>query len=340
MIPIKFGISFTNSILNQAGALVNVYTDGSVLVSHAGIEMGQGLYTKIKGIAAREFGISAERIKITPTTTSKVPNTVATAASTGSDLNGMAVADAIGKIKLRMAVALSKHFNEQDPSHTTYPSDLVFENDSIYDRSRPERRISFEDATQLMFVKRISLSATGYYRTPGVYMDWSVGKGHPFYYYSFGMGAVEVEVDLLTGKVRLIRADLFHDVGESINPEIDRGQIEGAFIQGMGWTLLEDLRYTDDGKLLNRTPDTYKIPAITDIPQEFNVYLLEGYPNEIPTIHRSKAIGEPPFMYGIAPWLAVKDIIASLSGYKDVPPVDLPATNDRIVLWVEKAVNK
>ena len=340
MIPIKFGISFTNSILNQAGALVLVYTDGTVQVNHAGIEMGQGLYTKIKGIAAREFGISPEKVKITPTTTSKVPNTVPTAASTGSDLNGMAVLDAITKIKLRMAVALSKHFNGQDKSHTTYPGDMVFEGDYIYDRSRPDRRISFEEATQLMFVKRVSLSATGYYRTPGVYMDWSTGKGHPFFYYSYGMGAVEVEVDLLTGKVTLLRADLFHDVGESLNPEIDRGQIEGAFVQGMGWTLLEDLRYTGDGKLLNRTPDTYKIPAITDIPAEINVHLLAGYPNEIPTIHRSKAIGEPPFMYGIAPWLAVKDIIASLSGYKDVPAIGLPATNDRIVLWVEQAVSE
>ncbi len=340
MIPIKFGISFTNSILNQAGALVNVYTDGTVQVNLAGIEMGQGLYTKIKGITAREFGISPDRVKITPTTTSKVPNTVPTAASTGSDLNGMAVLDAIEKIKLRMSISLCRHFNDQDKSYRTYPADLVFENDFIYDRSHPERRISFEEATNLMFVKRVSLSATGYYRTPGVYMDWSTGKGHPFYYYSYGMGAVEVELDLLTGKVKLLRADLMHDVGQSLNPEIDRGQIEGAFVQGMGWTLLEDLRYTEDGRLLNRTPDTYKIPAITDIPAEINVYLLEGYPNEIPTIHRSKAIGEPPFMYGIAPWLAVKDIIASLAAYKDLPPVELPATNDRIVMWVEQVMGK
>ncbi len=337
MIPIKFGISFTNSILNQAGALVLVYTDGTVQVNHAGVEMGQGLYTKIQGVAAREFGISPDRVKITPTTTGKVPNTVPTAASTGSDLNGMAVADAIEKIKLRMAVALSKHFNEQDNSHVTYPADLVFENDYIYDRTHPQRKISFTEAAQLMFAKRISMSATGYYRTPGIYMDWTVGKGHPFYYYSYGMGAVEVELDLLTGKVKLIRVDLLHDVGDSLNPEIDRGQIEGAFIQGMGWTLLEDLRYTEDGKLLNRTPDTYKIPAVTDIPAEINVHLLEGYPND-GTIHRSKAIGEPPFMYGIAPWLAVKDIIASLTDYENVPEIELPATNDRIVLWVEESM--
>ncbi len=340
LIPIKFGISFTNSILNQAGALVLVYTDGTVLVNHGGIEMGQGLYTKMQGIAAKEFGISPENVKVTATNTSKVPNTVATAASTGSDLNGMAVYDAIEKIKLRMAVALSKYFNEQDSSHTTYPPDLVFENNYIYDGSLPERRISFADAAQLMFVKQVSLSATGYYHTPGIYMDWQTGKGHPFYYYSFGMGVVEVELDLLTGKVKLLRADLLHDVGDSLNPEIDRGQIEGAFVQGMGWTLLEDLRYTDDGKLLNRSPDTYKIPAITDIPEQINVHLLEGYPNEIPTIHRSKAIGEPPFMYGIAPWLAVKDIIAELYDYKNIPNIELPATNDRILLWIDEAMNK
>ena len=338
LIPIKFGISFTNTILNQAGALVHVYTDGTVRISHAGVEMGQGLYTKIQSIAAKEFGISTDRIKITPTSTDKVPNTVPTAASTGTDLNGMAVADAIELIKLRMTVALSKYFNEKDKSHQSLPADLVFENNFIYDKNCPNRRISFSDAAKLMFVKRINLSATGYYRTPNIFMDWNKGKGQPFYYYSFGMGTVEIELDLLTGKVKLIRADLFHDVGNSINENIDIGQIQGAFIQGTGWTLLEDLRYSSDGKLLNRTPDTYKIPAITDIPKEFNVYLLKGYLNK-GTIHNSKAIGEPPFMYGIAPWLAVKDIIASLSNYKNIPQIDLPATNDKIVVWVENALN-
>ncbi len=336
LIPVKFGISFTNSILNQAGALVNVYTDGTVQVNHGGIEMGQGLYTKILGIASKEFGISPDRIRITATDTSKVPNTVATAASTGSDLNGMAVADAIEKIKLRMAVALSNYFNRNSTSsRLTYPSDLVFEDNYIYDRQNPERRISFAEAAALMFTLQVSMSATGYYHTPGIFMDWETGKGHPFYYYSFGMGVVEVELDLLTGKARVIRADLLHDVGESLNPEIDRGQIEGAFVQGMGWTLLEDLRYTPDGRLLNSSPDTYKIPAYTDAPAEFNVKLLKGFPQP-GTIHHSKAIGEPPFMYGIAPWLAVKDILAELTEFEKEPDLELPATNDRIVLEVEK----
>ncbi len=335
LIPVKFGISFTSSFLNQAGALVNIYTDGSVQVNHGGIEMGQGLHTKIRQIAAAELGVSYDKIKITPTTTSKVPNTSPTAASTGSDMNGMAVKNAIDKLKARISEALAEHFNSQDPSVKSLPEDFVFENDRIYDSKHPQRSIDFAEAMQLMRLMRVSLSATGFYRTPGVYFDREKGQGNPFYYFAYGMAVSEVEVDLLTGKVKVLRADILHDVGDSLNPEIDRGQVEGAYVQGMGWTLLEDCRYTEKGELLNNSPGTYKIPVITDIPGIFNVKLLEGYPQP-GTIRRSKAVGEPPFILGISAWLAVKDALASLKDYEIDPDLEIPATHDKIVLAIEK----
>ncbi len=335
LVPVKFGISFTASFLNQAGALVLIYTDGSVQVNHGGIEMGQGLYTKIRQIAAAELGVSYDKIKITPTTTGKVPNTPPTAASTGSDLNGMAVKDAIDKLKKRISTALADYFNEQDPKITSKPEDFVFENDLIYDAQHPERKISFSEAAKLMHLLRVSLSATGYYRTPGVYFDREKGQGHPFYYFAFGMGITELELDLLTGKVKLLRADILHDAGDSLNPQIDIGQIEGAYIQSVGWMLMEDCRYTEKGRLLNDSPGTYKMPVITDIPPVFNVELLQGYPQP-GTIRKSKAIGEPPYIHGISAWLAVKDILAELDDFKSDPDLDIPATHDKIVLAVNK----
>ncbi len=339
LVPVKFGISFTASFLNQAGALVNIYTDGSVQVNHGGIEMGQGLYTKIRQVAAAELGVSYEKIKITPTTTDKVPNTSATAASTGSDLNGMAVKNAIDKLKKRISNELAKYFNEQEPGKISNPEDFVFENDMIFDSKIPERKMKFSDAAALMHFRQVSLSATGFYRTPGIYFDREKGKGHPFYYFSQGMGITEVELDLLTGKVKLLRADLMHDVGDSLNPEIDKGQIEGAYIQSVGWTLMEDCKYNEKGKLLNDSPGTYKIPVITDIPEIFNVSLIKGHPGKN-TIRRSKAIGEPPFILGFSAWLAVKDILASLSNFESDPDIGIPATQDRIVQAIEKLLAK
>ncbi len=335
LIPVKFGISFTASFLNQAGALVNIYTDGSVQVNHGGIEMGQGLYTKMRQVAAAELGVSYDKIKITPTTTDKVPNTSATAASTGTDLNGMAVKNAIDKLKQRISEELAKYFNEQNPEKTSKAEDFIFENGMIYDSKNPERKIKFSEAASLMHLRQVSLSATGFYKTPGIFFDREKGKGHPFYYYSQGMGITELELDLLTGKVKLLRADLMHDVGDSINSEIDKGQIEGAYIQAFGWSLMEDCKYNNKGKLLNDSPGTYKIPVITDIPEIFNVSLIKGHPGKN-TIRKSKAIGEPPFILGLSGWLAVKDILASLSNFEKEPNIGIPATQDRIVEEIEK----
>ena len=333
--PVKFGISFTSSFLNQAGALVNVYTDGTVLVNHGGIEMGQGLYTKIKAIVADEFGISPEKVRVNATNTSKVPNTSPTAASTGADMNGMAAKIAVTKIKVRIADALAEHFNSQDSSRTTRPDNLVFEDNMIYDRNNPERKISFAEAMNLMRIMRVSLSATGFYKTPGVYFDREKGQGTPFYYFAYGMAISEVETDLLTGKTKVLRTDILHDVGDSLNPALDKGQIEGAFMQGLGWVLLEDIKWDERGRMLNRSPDTYKIPTIAELPEVFNVNLLEGYPNP-GTIRQSKAVGEPPFMLGISAWSAVKNTLAELGNFEKDPEISIPATHDRIVVAVKK----
>ena len=250
----------------------------------------------------------------------------------------MAVKNAIDKLKKRISDELAKYFNEQDNSKISKAEDFVFENDMIYDSKNPERKIKFADAASLMHLRQVSLSATGFYKTPGIFFDREKGKGHPFYYFSQGMGITEVELDLLTGKVKLIRADLMHDVGDSINSEIDKGQIEGAYIQSVGWTLMEDCKYSDKGKLLNDSPGTYKIPVITDIPEIFNVSLIKGHPGRN-TIRKSKAIGEPPFILGFSAWLAVKDILASLSNFEKDPNIGIPATQDRIVEIIENILS-
>lgn len=337
--PVKFGISFTTSFLNQAGALVNVYTDGSVLVNHGGVEMGQGLFTKIKLIAAKEFGISPEKVIVNATNTSKVPNTSATAASTGSDLNGMAVKDAIDKIKNNIKQIVCEYFNSTFEGEKTEEENLIFENNEIYDHKNPERRISFSKAANLTRLKQKSLSATGYYATPGIYFDREKGQGNPFYYYSYGMVVSEVEVDLLTGYAKILRTDIIHDVGESINEHIDKGQIYGAFVQCTGWCMLEEQKYDSQGRNITASPDTYKIPTINDIPLIFNVELM---PNSYhaPTIQGSKAIGEPPFILGFSVWFAIKDALWSISNYEIEPNLNFPATNEHILIAVEDILNK
>jgi len=233
--PIKFGISFTTTYLNQAGALVNVYTDGTVLVNHGGTEMGQGLHTKIQQIAASEFGISLGRVKVNVTNTSKVPNTSATAASSGTDLNGAAVKNAIDILKSRIAEEMTKVFSEKNPSNPTIQNNILFQEDNVFDSVNPERSMKFDEAMNLMRLRQISLSSTGYYRTPEIGWDKKKGWGKPFYYYSFGMCVSEILLDILTGRHTLLRVDILHDAGKSLNPLIDRGQIEGGFIQGVGW---------------------------------------------------------------------------------------------------------
>ena len=332
--PVKFGISFTSSFLNQAGALVNVYKDGTVLVNHGGTEMGQGLYTKIRTIAAVEFGISVERVKVNATNTSKVPNTSATAASAGTDLNGMAVKNAIGKLKERLRPVAVSVFNDRFKGAPTKPKDILFENDKIWDEAHPEWNIDFGELMPIANFQQVSLSATGFYRTPGVFFNREEGTGNPYFYFAFGMACTEVGVDTLTGHVQLLRTDILHDVGESLNPGIDIGQIEGAYIQGVGWCTTEECKWDDKGNLLNHSPDTYKIPNVQDIPRDFRTQLLEGAPNPN-TIRRSKAVGEPPFMLAFSAWLAIKDAISAVADHRFEPPFALPATNEVVLLSIE-----
>lgn len=332
--PVKFGISFTTSHLNQAGALVNIYTDGTVLVNHGGTEMGQGLHTKIQQIAAAELGVSLDRIRVNATNTSKVPNTSATAASSGTDLNGMAVKNAIETLKERIAPVVASIFNEKNPTVTSDKNDIVFENDEVVDSRHPERKIGFSEAMPQMLLRQVSLSATGFYKVPGIKWDKFKGWGKPFHYYSFSMAVSEVLVDVLTGAVKLLRTDILHDVGDSINPGIDIGQIEGGYIQGVGWVTTEEIKWDTDGHLMTHSPDTYKIPTAQDIPLDFRVKLLEGVPNPS-AVRKSKAVAEPPLMLSLSTWLAIKDAISATTNHEFEPDFSLPATNEVILLSLE-----
>ncbi|HOU98538.1 MAG TPA: xanthine dehydrogenase molybdopterin binding subunit [Bacteroidales bacterium] len=333
--PIKFGISFTTAFLNQAGALVNIYTDGTVLVNHGGTEMGQGLNTKIQQIAALELGVSFEKVKVNATNTSKVPNTSATAASSGSDLNGMAVKNAIDKIKKRLSPVAVELICQSHNIQDIKEVNIVFENNVVYDKYYPEHSISFQKLIQAAYLTQISLSATGFYKTPGIYFDRENGTGEPFYYFAYGMAVSEVEIDVLTGKHTLLRSDIIHDVGNSILKGIDIGQVQGAFIQGVGWVTTEELKWDKEGHLLTHSPDTYKIPTVSDIPKVFNVELLENAPN-VGTIRQSKAVGEPPFMLAFFVWLAIKDAISAVKNHQIEPEITLPMTAEQILLSIDK----
>lgn len=332
--PVKFGISFTTSFLNQAGALVHIYKDGTVLVNHGGTEMGQGLHTKISQISAMELGIDIKNVKVNATTTAKVPNTSATAASAGTDLNGMAVKNAMDKLKDRIGKRACEAFNENLPKKgkRTKVADIRFANNTVYDLAHPKRKTSFHTAVLDAYFNQISLSATGYYRTPGIHFDRDKGIGKPYYYFSFGMAVTEILLDTLTGHFTNVRTDILHDVGDSLNLRLDIGQIEGGYIQGMGWCTTEELKWDDKGNLLNHSPDTYKIPNIQDIPKDFRVAVLKGYPNAEKTIRRSKAVAEPPLMLAFSCWLAIKDAISAVSDHQFEPKYALPATNEAILL--------
>ena len=337
--PVKFGISFTTSFLNQAGALVNIYKDGTILVNHGGTEMGQGLNTKIQQIAAAEMGVSASRIKVNATNTSKVPNTSATAASSGTDLNGMAVKIAMVELKYRITQLFAKEFSKEFPGNPSDSDDIKIEDDYIFDEKNPDRRILFGNAMNICHFNQISLSATGFYKTPHIGWDKGKGWGRAFNYYAFGMCVSEVIVDTLTGFQKTIRADILHDVGDSINHGIDKGQVEGAFVQGVGWCTTEDVKWSDKGHLLNHSPDTYKIPSVQDIPEDFRVELMQSIPNPN-AIHKSKAVGEPPFMLAFATWLAIKDAISAVADHQFEPEFSLPATNEVILMSIEQLKKK
>ena len=318
--PVKFGIAFTLKQLNQAGALVNVFTDGSVQVNHGGTEMGQGLYIKVAQVVAEELGVGIGRVRVTATRTDKVPNTAPTAASSGSDLNGMAARRAARTIRRRLAGLAARLFQVRE-------AEVAFGGGMV--RVGAET-IPFERLTQLAFTERVSLSSTGYYATPKITWDRDTASGRPFLYFAGGAACSEVTVDIETGEMRVDRVDILHDAGRSLNPAIDMGQIEGGFVQGMGWLTTEELVFGEDGRLLTHAPSTYKIPTCSDVPADFRVELYEPGRNREPTIHRSKAVGEPPLLLAISVFSAITDALASLAPGR-VPPLDAPATPEAIL---------
>jgi xanthine dehydrogenase large subunit len=300
--PVKFGIAFTTVSMNQAGALVHVYTDGSVHLNHGGTEMGQGLFIKVAQIVAEEFGIPLAQVHITATSTAKVPNTSPTAASSGTDINGEAARAACRTLKERLAP-----FREKLPN------------------------ASFAQIAREAFLARVPLSATGYWRTPEIHFDRERFQGEPFYYFAYGAAVSEVVIDTLTGEWRLLRADLLHDVGRSLNPAIDRGQVEGGFIQGMGWLTMEELVWDANGALATHAPSTYKIPVASDCPPQFNVWLWERGENRRDIAYRSKAVGEPPLMLALSVFHAIYDAVGSTSASRDPVPLEAPATPENIL---------
>jgi xanthine dehydrogenase large subunit len=323
--PVKFGISFTVKHLNQAGALLHIYSDGSIQLNHGGTEMGQGLYTKVAQVVASELQVDIGRIRCTATRTDKVPNTSPTAASSGSDMNGMAALAAARTIRERLQRFAARHFG-------------VSEEAVSFDAGRiavGEHELSFPELAHLAYMNRVPLSATGFYRTPKIHYDRDRATGRPFYYYANGAAVSEVLIDTLTGEYRVERVDICHDVGRSLNPAIDLGQIEGGFIQGMGWLTSEELTWDGEGRLTTLGPATYKIPAVGDTPPVFNVELLPDSPNAEATVFRSKAVGEPPLMLAISVWSALRDAVASLAAYRVHPKLDTPATPERVLMACE-----
>jgi xanthine dehydrogenase molybdopterin binding subunit/xanthine dehydrogenase small subunit len=326
--PVKFGISFTFTSYNQAGALVLLYRDGSAQVNHGGTEMGQGLQTKILGVAMRELGLPSSRVRVMVTRTDKVPNTSATAASCGSDLNGAAVADACQQILVRLAPVAVKLL-ESSFNVSVRGDEIVWQDGCACWITDPAVRLPLEIITERAYMDRISLSATGFYRTPIIHWDWAVGQGHPFHYYAMGAAVTEVEVDVATGMPRVLRVDILHDVGNSLNPGVDRGQIEGGFVQGMGWLTSEELLWNAEGRLLTHSASTYAIPTIGDAPVDFRVGFLEDAAQPR-TIGNSKAVGEPPLMLAISVREAIRDAVASALSPADPLELRSPATGEAV----------
>lgn len=321
--PVKFGISFNVVHFNQAGALIHIYTDGSMLVNHGGTEMGQGLHTKVAQVVANTLGVSIGRVRSTATVTDKIPNTSATAASTGADLNGKAAEDAACQIRERLVTFAAQQYGGL-PDEVCIVDDVVTVNNST---------MTFTELVKKAYEARIQLWSDGFYATPGLSWDNEKLIGNPFYYFAYGAAVSEVAIDTLTGEWKLLRADLLHDVGNSLNEAIDIGQVEGAFIQGMGWLTLEELHWNESGKLMTHAPSTYKIPAVNDCPPEFTTRLFDNQ-NREDTILRSKAAGEPPLLLSFSVLLAIRDAVASLGNYRINPSLDAPATPEKILAAV------
>ncbi|MEO0497424.1 MAG: xanthine dehydrogenase molybdopterin binding subunit, partial [Pseudomonadota bacterium] len=323
--PVKFGISFTATFYNQAGALLHIYRDGSVMVNHAGTEMGQGLNTKVAAIVARELGLAADAVKVTATDTSKVPNTSATAASSGADLNGMAAL-----IAARTIVDRLRDFAVQTVGIPAEEFSLADGQVRLGDEVQP-----FAQFVDQAYLCRVQLSATGFYKTPDIHWDREKGEGRPFFYYAYGAACSEVAVDTLTGEYEVLRTDILHDVGNSLNPALDLGQVEGGFVQGMGWLTTEELWWDAKGKLHTHAPSTYKIPLASDVPRELNVKLVPWSQNPERTIRRSKAVGEPPFMLAVSVFEALGMAVASLNNYRECPRLNAPATPECVLMACE-----
>ncbi|ACC71596.1 xanthine dehydrogenase molybdopterin binding subunit [Paraburkholderia phymatum] len=321
--PVKFGIAFNVTHFNQAGALVHIYTDGSVLVNHGGTEMGQGLNTKVAQVVAHELGVSFSRVRVTATDTSKVANTSATAASTGSDLNGKAAQDAARQLRERLAEFAADKFGagEVTAAQVRFAGDCALVGDAV---------VPFEEVIAKAYLARVQLWSDGFYATPKLYWDQAKLQGRPFFYYSYGAAVSEVVIDTLTGEMRVLRADALHDVGASLNPALDVGQVEGGFIQGMGWLTTEELWWNASGKLMTQAPSTYKIPTVNDTPPDFRVRLFKNR-NAEDSIHRSKATGEPPLLLPFSVFFAIRDAVAAVGDYKVNPPLNAPATGEEIL---------
>jgi xanthine dehydrogenase large subunit len=328
--PVKFGISFTTIHLNQAGALVHIYTDGSVHMNHGGIEMGQGTHTKIAQLVANSFGLAYEKVQISSTNTSKVPNTSASAASSTTDLNGAATLNAVSKIKSNLNNFIKKKykiFSKTEP---------LYKNGNIYIGNRV---FNFEQIIKEAYLNRISLSSSGFYSTPKINFDKKTFKGRPFYYFCYGAAVTEVTIDTFTGESVLDRVDILHDVGNAINPALERGQIEGGFVQGQGWLTMEEVIWDKSGKIKTYSPSTYKIPAINDIPKKFNVEIFKKGSNVEEVVNKAKTTGEPPLMLAMSVFFAIKDAIASTTNYKKTPVINAPATPEKILLSIKKLKN-
>jgi xanthine dehydrogenase large subunit len=330
--PVKFGIAFNVTHLNQAGALVHVYVDGSILVNHGGTEMGQGVNTKVMQVVAHELGVDLTRVRIAATNTSKVANTSATAASTGADLNGKAAQDAARQIRERLAAFAAKQYGG-DVADVRFVADTVFANG---------HEVPFGELVAKAYLSRVQLWSDGFYATPNLHWDPKTMTGNPFFYFAYGAAVAEVVIDTLTGEWKLLRADALYDAGNSLNPAIDIGQVEGAFIQGMGWLTTEELWWNAQGKLMTHAPSTYKIPGVSDCPDAFTVKLFNNR-NVADSIHRSKAVGEPPLLLPFSVFLAIRDAISAVGDHKVNPPLRAPATSEAIldaVSFVEDAVRE
>ena len=327
--PLKFGIAFNVTHLNQAGALVHVYVDGSILVNHGGTEMGQGINTKVMQVVAHELGVDLARVRASATSTGKVSNTSATAASTGADLNGKAAQDAARTIRERLAGFAARQYGGE-------AGDVRFSAGTVFVAGLA---LPFEELVAKAYLARVQLWSDGFYATPGLHWDPKTMNGRPFSYFAYGAAVSEVVVDTLTGEWKLLRVDALYDAGRSLNPAIDIGQVEGAFIQGMGWLTSEELWWNPAGKLMTHAPSTYKIPAVSDCPEDFRVRLFDNA-NVEDSIHRSKAVGEPPLLLPFSVFFAIRDAISSVGGHKVNPPLNAPATPEEIldaIAFVEAA---